>query len=159
MRLRRMTTNHSTHMDLHKPNKPNNTLVHSWSTFSTRMNHGQTRTHKIHHGPNLGKATTFPLIVYFVSGHETNTQMAFCPRTPKWESKIPTSWTPMTLGAHNFVCRPLIEMRSKEKFYSLSRAFQQYVACHLHTRNLERFSTFNGQESNCQFDSRPFFWP
>jgi hypothetical protein len=31
----------------------------------------------------LGEATTFPLIVYFVLGHGTNTQMSFCPWTPK----------------------------------------------------------------------------
>jgi hypothetical protein len=34
-----------------------------------RMSHGQTRTHKIHHGSNLGEATTFPLMVYSVFGH------------------------------------------------------------------------------------------
>ncbi len=28
--------------------------------------------------------------------------------------EIPKVGTPLTLGAHNFVCKPLIEMRSKE---------------------------------------------
>jgi hypothetical protein len=51
--------------------------------------------------PDLGEATTFPLIVYFVPGHMTSTQMAFCPGTPKWESQNSQS-----LGAHNFVCKP-----------------------------------------------------
>jgi hypothetical protein len=35
--------------------------------------------------PNLGKATTFPLIIYFMLGHGTSTQMSFCPGIPKWE--------------------------------------------------------------------------
>jgi hypothetical protein len=61
-------------------------LVHSWSTFGAQMNHGQTHTHKIHHGPDLREVTTFPLIIFSVSGHEASTQMSFCPRTPKLES-------------------------------------------------------------------------
>jgi hypothetical protein len=39
---------------------------------------GQTWTHKTHHNPNLGEATTFPLIVYFVLDDGTSTQMSFC---------------------------------------------------------------------------------
>jgi len=46
----------------------------------------QTQIHKTHHGPDLGEATTFPLILYFVVGHETSTQMSFGPGIPKWES-------------------------------------------------------------------------
>jgi hypothetical protein len=42
------------------------------NTFGVNMSHGQTQTHKTHHGPNLGETTTFPLIVYFMVGHETN---------------------------------------------------------------------------------------
>jgi len=49
----------------------------------------QTRTHKTHHSLehslDLREAATFPLIVYFVPGHGTSTQMSFCPETPKWE--------------------------------------------------------------------------
>jgi hypothetical protein len=30
------------------------------------------------HGPDLGEATTFPLIVFSMPGHEANTQMSFC---------------------------------------------------------------------------------
>jgi hypothetical protein len=67
-------------------NPPISWLMHCWSTFGARTSHGQIRTHKIHHGPNLGEATTFPLIVYFVPLHEAHIQMTFCPETPKWES-------------------------------------------------------------------------
>ncbi len=84
--------------------------MHSWSTFGARTNHGQTQTHKTHHGPDLGEATTFPLIVYSMLVHGTNTQMTFCPETPKWESRNSQSWDP-----HNFVCKLLIEMKSEAK--------------------------------------------
>jgi hypothetical protein len=60
--------------------------MHSWNIFGSRMSHGQTWTHKTHHGPDLGEATTFSLIIYFVPIHEAHIQMTFCPGTPKWES-------------------------------------------------------------------------
>jgi hypothetical protein len=31
--------------------------------FGAKMSHMQTQIHKIHHGSNLGEATTFPFIV------------------------------------------------------------------------------------------------
>ncbi len=62
-----------------------------------------------------------------------------------------------TLEAHNFVCRPPIKVRFKSKLYSLLKAFQRYVAHHLHTSKLGQFSTFSGWKSNWQFDSLPFF--
>ncbi len=52
----------------------------NWSIFGARTSHEQTRTHKTHHGPDLGKATTFPLIVFSMFGHRVYTQMSFCPR-------------------------------------------------------------------------------
>jgi hypothetical protein len=63
------------------------------------------------HGPDLGEATTFPLIVYSVPLHEAHIQMAFYPRTPKWGFRNSQSGTSAILGPHNFVCRPLIEIR------------------------------------------------
>jgi len=42
------------------------------------MNHGQTRTHKTHHGLDLGEATTFPLMVFSMLGHGACIQMSFC---------------------------------------------------------------------------------
>jgi hypothetical protein len=50
------------------------------------MSHGVTRIHKTHHSLNLAEATTFPFIVYHVPFHKAHIQMAFCPKTPKWES-------------------------------------------------------------------------
>ncbi len=77
-------------------NQTTSLLMHSWNTFVVRTSHGQIRIHKTHHGPNLGEATTFPFIVYFVPLHEAHIQMAFCP-------KIPKVGTPATLGPHNFM--------------------------------------------------------
>jgi hypothetical protein len=37
-----------------------------------------------------------------------------------------------TLQVHNFLCKPLIRMRSKPKLQPSSRSFQRCVACHLH---------------------------
>jgi hypothetical protein len=61
--------------------------MHSWSTFGTQTSHKQTHTHKTHHGLDLGEATTFPLIVFFVPNHEASTQMSFCFEIPKLESR------------------------------------------------------------------------
>jgi hypothetical protein len=44
----------------------------SLSTFGVRMSHEEIRTHKSHHGPDLGEATTFPLIVYSMPLHEAH---------------------------------------------------------------------------------------
>ncbi len=83
--------------------------MHSWNTFVVKKNHGQIRTHKAHHNPDLGEATTFPLIIYFVPNHKTNTQMSFCPKTPIWNSQVGVPkfpklglsqlWGPITLCA------------------------------------------------------------
>jgi hypothetical protein len=66
-------------------NQTTSWLVHSLNTFGATMKHGQTRTHKTHHSPNLGESTTFYFIVYSVPLHEAHIQMAFCLGTPKWE--------------------------------------------------------------------------
>jgi len=74
-------------------------LMHNLSTFGARTSHGQIQIHKIHRGPDLGEATTFPLIVYFVPFHKAHIQMAFCPGTPKWESRNFQSWDSCDFGA------------------------------------------------------------
>jgi hypothetical protein len=73
--------------------------------------------------------------------------MAFVPGLPNGSSGIPKVGTPTTLaatlGPHNFVCRPPIEMRSKENLYPSLRAFQRYVVRYLYLRKLGQFLTFN----------------
>ncbi len=85
--------------------------MHSLNIFGARMNHGQTQIHKISHGSNLAETTTFPLIILFLPSHGVNMQMSFCPGTPK----ILIVGIPATLGAHNFVFKIQIEMRSEAK--------------------------------------------
>jgi hypothetical protein len=71
MGLRRMTSGSIIHTYMHKLN---NKLVSAcWNTFSAWTSHGQTWTHKTHHGSDLGEATTFPLIIFFVPSHKANT--------------------------------------------------------------------------------------
>ncbi len=48
---------------------------------------------------DLGEATTFPLIVYYVAFHEAHIQMAFCPGNLKWESQNSQSWDSYNFGA------------------------------------------------------------
>ncbi len=43
--------------------------MHNWNVFGARTSHEHTRTHKIHHGLDLGETTNFPLIVFFMIGH------------------------------------------------------------------------------------------
>jgi len=68
----------------------------------------------------------------------------FVPGLPSGSFEIPTTRILATLGAHNFACRPPIEMKFETKFYSSSRAFHRYVAHHLNIRKLGRFPTFSG---------------
>jgi hypothetical protein len=46
-----------------------------------------TLTHKTHHGPDSGEATTFPHIVYSAALRGGYIQMALFPGTPKLESR------------------------------------------------------------------------
>jgi hypothetical protein len=85
MGLGRMTSNYSIMRIC--TNQTTSWLVHSLGIFGGRTNHEQPRTYKIHHGPDLGEATTFPLIVFSVALHGNHIQMAFRPRIPKWESR------------------------------------------------------------------------
>jgi hypothetical protein len=74
--------------------------MHNLSFFGVRTNHGQTRTHKTqktHHNSNLGEATTFPFIVYYVVGHGISIQMAFFPGVPKLE--LLQLWGPIILSS------------------------------------------------------------
>jgi hypothetical protein len=73
--------------------------MHNLGTSSVKKNHKQTRTYKTHHGLDLGEATTFPLIVYFVPLHEAHIQMAFCFKTPKQESQNSQIVTTLALSS------------------------------------------------------------
>jgi len=117
MGLGRLTSNLITHTNMHKLN---NKLVNvELKHFGARMSHGQTQIHKTHHNSDLGEAATSPHIVYFVHGHGPTTKCQFVLRLPNGIPeipKIPKIGTFTTLRAHIFVCKPLMEMRSKAKF-------------------------------------------
>ncbi len=68
-------------------------------------------------------------------------------------------WSPKTLGAHISRLQSPIVMRSEPKLQASSRSFQCRVALSNRMLGRGRFLTFNGRESNWQFDSRPFFCP
>ncbi len=57
--------------------------MHNWNIFNPQTNHRQTQIHKTHHNLDLGEATTFPIIVFFMLGNGANIQMSFCRKTPK----------------------------------------------------------------------------
>jgi len=125
MGLGRWTSNSLIHTDLHKPD---NKLVSAcWNTFGARTSHGQTRTHKTHHGPDLGEATTFPLMYILYLSTRPTSKWHFVPGLPSGNPKIPKIGTLTTLRAHNFVYRPPIDMRFKEKFYPSSRSFNDML--------------------------------
>jgi hypothetical protein len=113
MGLGRMTINQSLTKTF--TNQTTSWLMHNCNTFGDKTNHGQTRTHKTHHSPYLGEATTFLLVVYYAGGHKTKIQMAFVLGLPNVSPEIPKVGSPSTLGAHNFVYRPPIKMRPKTK--------------------------------------------
>ncbi len=140
-------------------NQPTSWLVHIQKHYGCWDKPRATRIHLIHHGLDSGEATTFPHTLFSTFAHGTCIQMAFCPRLPRRSLKTVPVWTPGTSGGHNSHLRPPIGMRSEANLYLSSRAFQWCAALHLHTPGSGRFSTFSGQESNCQFDSRPFFRP
>jgi len=59
-----------------------------------------------------GKPPPSPFIVYYVLGHMTITQMSFCPKNAKWESRNSHNSNSHDFGAHNFACIPSIKMRN-----------------------------------------------
>jgi hypothetical protein len=77
---------------------------------------------------------------------------------PKLSRNCP-GWSPGTLGAHHSRLRNLIATRSKPNLEPLSSSFQRRIALSIRRLGRYRFPTFSGRESNCQFDSRPFFCP
>jgi hypothetical protein len=68
-------------------------------------------------------------------------------------------WSPGTLGAHNSRFPDLIATKSEPNLYPSLRSFQRRITLSIRRSGKGRFLTFSGRESNCQFDSRPFFCP
>jgi len=60
-----------------------------------------TWTHKTHHGPDLGEATTFPHIVFSAAGRGGYIRMAHFVGTPEMESRKCPGWILGTLNGHS----------------------------------------------------------
>ncbi len=156
MGLGKMTSNHSLTGTCTKLNNKlvNEYLKHFWCQDEPQANSDSQDSP----WPGLGGSHHLPPLQYTLCmATRPAPKCHFVPGLPSGSSKIPTTRIPTTFGAHNFACKPLIEMRSEIKLQPLSRAFQWYVACHLHARTSGRFLTFSDQESNCHFDFQPFF--
>ncbi len=157
MGLGRVTSNSLTQVNLHKTNKQvgqhkvGAPLVLGRATNDlglTRLTMAWTR----------GKPPPSPIQYTLHLPGRVASEWLFVPGLPNGSLEIAKVESPATLQDYNFLCRPLIKMRSKPKLQPLSRAFQWHVARHLQAKESGRFQTFCGRESNCQFDSRPFFW-
>jgi hypothetical protein len=86
--------------------------MQSQSTFDARISHEQTQIHKTHHDPDLKEATTFPLLYSLCLAIGPTPKCHFVLGFPSGGPEISKIGIPTTLEAHNFVCRPLIEVRS-----------------------------------------------
>ncbi len=84
-----------------------------------------------------GKPTPFPLQYSLCLATGPAPKCHFVPRLPSGSLEIPKIGTPMTLGAHNFVCKPLIEVRSKAKLQPSLRAF--HLSEHKEIRAIPNF--------------------
>ncbi len=73
-----------------------------------------TWTHKTHHGPDSGEATTFPHIVFSAAGRGGYIRMAQIPGTPEMESRNCLGRTPETLNRHNSRLQSWIATRSNQ---------------------------------------------
>jgi hypothetical protein len=140
-----------------------------------------TLDHKTHHDPDSGEAITFPHIVFSATLRGDYIQMALFPWTPKLESRncpeiVPGGvlglWTLITpdcqvrsrrgLNQTCSPCRDLSNDVSHSQFggrEEVDSRLLMVVALSFRRSGRGRFPTFNGRESNCQFDSRPFFCP
>ncbi len=101
---------------------------HSRNTSGARTSHEYTWTHKIHHNLDLEEATTFPLIVFLWHVMRVISKWHFSQDSQVESPPISKIRILAILDAHNFLHRPLIEMRSQVNLYFSFRAFQYYVA-------------------------------
>jgi len=127
--------------------------------FGVVTSHGRPWTHLTHHGPNSGEATTFPHIVFSALLRGSHIRMALFPGTPKEES-----WNCPRLNSRGFRHSYLLAPTSdwSEVWTKVVALFEIFpIPYRTPSENVERgrFPTFSGWESNCQFDSRPFFCP
>jgi len=79
------------------------------------MSHEHTWIHKTHHDLDLGEATTFPFIIFFLIVMGFTLKCHFSRDSQVGNLKIPKFETPTSLEAHNLLCKLLIEASYKTK--------------------------------------------
>ncbi len=107
-----------------------------------------------HHLPPYSILCNAPLRLHPNGSFSRDSQVG----VPKLSRNYP-GWSLGTLGAHNSQLPSLIATRFEPKLEPSSRSFQRHLALSIRRSGRGRFPTFSGRESNCQFDSRPFFCP
>jgi hypothetical protein len=134
-------------------------LVHIPEHLGARTSHGQHRLTWLTTARTWGKPPPSPYSILYASprhlhpnGFLSRDSQGGVPKLSKFG--LPGLWEFITPSSNLWLGRGL-----KKTCSSPQELFQRCVALYLHTSGSGRFPTFNGQESNCQFDSRPFFRP
>ncbi len=89
-------------------------LVCSLSAFGARTNHGKHELTRLTTTQTWGKPPPSPLYYTMCMAMGLAPKCHFVPKFPSGNLKISKLGTSATLGAHNFVYTPPIEVRSKE---------------------------------------------
>jgi hypothetical protein len=147
--LGRLTKKSITHTDLHKPNNKliNVQMEHLWCMDEPQANTDSQDSP----WPKLGGNHHLPLYSILCAWSRDQHPNVILSQDSQVEALkfpkfvLPRLWRPITLCAD-------LWLRHETKLYPFSRAFQWYLAHHMHARKLRRFPTFSGWESNCQFD-------
>ncbi len=117
-------------------NQTTNQLVRSWNTLVHRQATGKHKLTRFTMAQTWGKPPPSPLQYILCMATRPTPKCHFVLGLPSGSPKIPKVGTLTTLGAHNFVCKPLTEVKSEVKLQLSLRTFQWYVAHHLHARKL-----------------------
>ncbi len=111
--LGRSISNSITHTDLHKPNT--SWLVRSWSPLVHERTTNKHRFTRLTTARTWKKPPPSPLRYSLCLATRPAPKCRFVLELPNGSLEIPLTRTLAILGAYNFVCRPLIEIRSKVK--------------------------------------------
>ncbi len=96
-------------------NQTTSWLMHNWSTLVHERATSNHKLTKLIAARTWGKPPPSPLHYTLCLAMGPTPKCHFVPGLPSGSPEIPKVGTFVTLGAHNFVCIPLIEMRFKTK--------------------------------------------
>jgi hypothetical protein len=98
-------------------------LVRSWGTLVHKRATNEHRLTRLTMARTWGKPPPSRLQYILYLATRPTPKCHFVPGLPSGNLEIPKIRTLKTLEAHNFACKPPIEMRSKAKLYPLLRVF------------------------------------